>query len=49
MSEIEKTIADLLASGMKVNKIAETVGYCERQVYRIKKKIKEKEQNYEQG
>lgn len=45
MREIEKTILDLLASGMKVNKIAKTVGHCERQVYRIKKKLKERMQD----
>lgn len=48
MTEIEKTVADLLASGMKVSKIAKTVGYCERQIYRIKKKLKERLQNNEQ-
>lgn len=45
MREIEKTIADLIASGMNVKKVAKAVGYCERQVYRIKKKLKERMQD----
>lgn len=45
MRELEKTISDLLASGMTVKKVAETVGYCERQIYRIKKKLKEEMQD----
>ena len=45
MREIEKTILDLIASGMTVKKVAKKVGYCERQVYRIKKKLKERMQD----
>ena len=45
MREIEKTVAELLVSGMTVKKVAKTVGYCGRQIYRIKKKLKERMQD----
>ena len=45
MREIKKTIAELLASGMNAKKVAKKVGYCERQIYRIKKKLKERMQD----
>ena len=40
---MEKEIATLLfIDGLKAEKVAKAVGYSERQIYRIKKKLKER-------
>lgn len=42
MSDIEKQVYQcLFEQGLTVMETAEKVGYCERQIYRIKKKLKE--------
>jgi DNA-directed RNA polymerase specialized sigma subunit len=46
----EKEIAKLLfVDGLKAQEVADIVGYCERQIYRIKKKLKERMQNNERS
>jgi hypothetical protein len=47
---MEKEIAKLLfCDGLKAETVAYAVGYCERQIYRIKKKLRERVQNNEQS
>ena len=42
MTEIENQIYQcLFEQGLTVKKTSKIVGYCERQIYRIKKKLKE--------
>lgn len=43
MTETEKKIYDCqFIQGLSAEETAEKVGYCERQIYRIKKKLKER-------
>lgn len=43
MTDTEKKIYDcLFIQGLSAEETAEKVGYCERQIYRIKKKLRER-------
>ena len=47
---LEKEIAKMLfCDVVKTENVADMVGYSERQIYRIKKKLKERLQKYERG